>query len=94
MTRQLRLVDPKHIASEMEDDLCVVRHLARVIFALGHGDAVLIYIELPFRLRWACPRQMESATRMLAACAAMFLRNSNRFRDPGTVYNVERIQIC
>ena len=48
MTRQLRLVDPKHIAFEMEDDLCVVRHLARVIFALaveeqdatGYGEQI------------------------------------------------------
>ena len=38
MTRQLRLVNPKHIASEMEDDLCVVRHLASVIFALAEEE--------------------------------------------------------
>ena len=38
MTRQLRVVDPKHIAFEMEDDLCVVRHLARAIFALADDD--------------------------------------------------------
>jgi hypothetical protein len=38
MTRQLRLVDPKHIAFEMEDDLCVVRHLAKTIFALANDD--------------------------------------------------------
>ena len=38
MSRHLRLVDPKHIAFEMEDDLCVVRHLARAIFALADDD--------------------------------------------------------
>jgi hypothetical protein len=31
-------VDPKAIAVDMEDDLCVVRHLARAIFALADDD--------------------------------------------------------
>jgi hypothetical protein len=31
-------VDPKGIAAEMEDDLYVVRHLARAIFALADDD--------------------------------------------------------
>ena len=31
-------VDPKGIAAEMEGDLCVIRHLARAIFALADDD--------------------------------------------------------